>query len=299
MPSEAHDAIVKMLRAGTSLSPSPDGSTDIEALRQGMEAMVGAIPAPEGVRYQPLEAAGVSAEWVDADASDATKVLLYLHGGGYVIGSISTHRGLVGRIVQASGIRGLSVDYRLGPEHPFPAAVEDAAAVYRFLLAEGIEPSNIAIGGDSAGGGLTFATLLALKDAGDPLPGAAIALSPWVDLEGLGESMQTKADADPMVTRDGLLMMAGLYLDGADPRHPHAAPLYGDLSGLPPILVQVGTAETLLDDSIRITERARDAGVAIELQQFEDLVHVFQAFAPVPEALDAIEKLGAFLKRHL
>ncbi len=300
MPSEGHDAIVNMLRAQAGLAgASEDGGIDVQAMRQGMELMVGAIPSPEGVRFEPVQAAGVPAEWVDAEGVDSGRTLLYLHGGGYVVGSIATHRALAGRLVQASGVRGLLIDYRLGPEHPFPAAVEDATAAYRFLLAEGVEPANIAIGGDSAGGGLTFATMVALKDAGDPLPGAAIALSPWVDLEGIGESMLTKADVDPLIERNGLRAMADLYLNGADPRNPLAAPLYADLSGLPPTLVQVGTAETLLDDSIRIVERAREAGVAIELEQFEDLVHVFQTFAPVPEALDAIEKLGAFVKRHL
>jgi len=294
MPSEGHDAIVNILKSQVKNSPNANGVLDVKAMRENMEQMIGAIPAPEGLHFEKLDAGGVPAEWVTSEGIDSSRVLLYLHGGAYVVGSIATHRSLIGRLVQASGVRGLIIDYRLGPEHPFPAAVEDATAAYHFLLASGIESSNIAIGGDSAGGGLAFAAMVALREAGDPMPGAAIALSPWVDLEGIGESMTTRADVDPLIDRDGLTAMAALYLNGADPRTPLASPLYADLSSLPPTLVQVGTAETLLDDSIRIAERGREAGIAIELEQFEDLVHVFQSFAPVPEALDAIEKLGEF-----
>ncbi|NRA08100.1 MAG: alpha/beta hydrolase [Myxococcales bacterium] len=300
MPSEAHESIVNLLRESGGIGLEPDGSLDVAAMREGMEAMTATAELPEGTRCTPCEVARRPAEWVEGPDADASRVLLYFHGGGYVIGSIATHRGLVARIARVAGIRGLVLDYRLAPEHPFPAAVEDATAAYRFLLEQGITPEGIAIGGDSAGGGLTFATLVALRDSGIPLPAAAIALSPWVDLEGTGESMSSKADADPMVGREGLLEMARLYLGEADPKTPTAAPLHADLAGLPPLYVQVGTAETLLDDATRIAERARAAGVQIELEPFEDLVHVFQAFAPhVPESLEAIEKLGAFLKRQL
>lgn len=299
MPSEAHESVVAMLRQG-SLFGSEDGTLDVQAIRQGMEALTATSVLPEGTRVEPVDAAGVPAEWLHGPEADLDRVLLYLHGGGYVIGSIATHRAMVARIAAAAGIRALSIDYRLAPEHPFPAAVEDATAAYGFLLEQGIAPARIAIGGDSAGGGLTFATLLALRDAGRPLPGAAIALSPWTDLEGTGESMTTRAEADPLVQRDGLLAMADLYLNGADPRTPTASPLYGDLAGLPPTCIQVGTAETLLDDATRIAERIRAAGGTVELEAFEDLIHVFQAFAPhVPESLEAIDKLGAFVKRSL
>lgn len=300
MPSEAHETIVNLLRASGGIGLGPGGSLDVPAMRAGMEAMTATSELPEGTRCTPCEVSGRPAEWVEGPDADGSRVLLYFHGGGYVIGSIATHRALVARIARVAGIRGLVLDYRLAPEHPFPAAVEDAMAAYRFLLDEGIEPEGIALGGDSAGGGLTFATLVALRDAGTPLPAAAIALSPWVDLEGSGESMTTRADADPMVGREGLLEMARLYLAEADPKTPTASPLHADLAGLPPLYVQVGTAETLLDDATRIAARARAAGVQIELEPFEDLVHVFQAFAPhVPESLEAIQKLGAFLKRQL
>jgi acetyl esterase/lipase len=262
--------------------------------------MTASSELPDGTRCQPVDGVGVPAEWLEGPGADRERVLLYLHGGGYVIGSIATHRGLASRIARAAGIRALIIDYRLAPEHPFPAAVDDATAAYRFLLDQGIVPERIAIGGDSAGGGLTFATLVALREGRTPLPAAAIALSPWVDLEGTGETMKTKAEVDPLTDSEGLRKMARLYLNGADPRTPTASPLHADLSELPPTYVQVGTAEILLDDAIRIAERAYQEGVAIELEPFEDLIHVFQAFAPfVPEALDAIEKLGAFVKRHL
>jgi len=300
MPSPQHEAVVQALREGGAIAPAGDGALDVDAMRRGMEAMTAATPLPEGVACEPVDAGGVAAEWIQAAGADPARALLYLHGGGYVLGSIATHRGLVARLAEGAGLRGLAIDYRLAPEHPFPAAVDDATAAYRWLLGQGIAPERIAIGGDSAGGGLTFATLVALRDAGTPLPGCAFALSPWVDLEGLGDSMRTKAEADPMVQRDGLLKMAALYLDGADPRAPLAAPLHADLAGLPPLLVQVGTAETLLDDATRIAERARAAGVAVELEAFDDLIHVFQAFAPVvPESLEAIAKITAFVKQHL
>jgi acetyl esterase/lipase len=299
MPSDAHQGIVTMLRSNPVLG-GEGGALDLQAARQGMEAMTTATPTPDGAVFTPVDAAGVPAEWVDVPGADSNKVVLYLHGGGYVLGSIATHRSLAARIAQASGTRALIVDYRLAPENPFPAAVDDAVAAYGFLLEQGIAADQIAIGGDSAGGGLTFATLVALRDNGTPLPGTAFALSPWVDLEGLGDSMKTKADADPMVGKEGLVEMGKLYLGSADARTPLAAPLYADLSGLPPILIQVGTAETLLDDSNRIAERARSAGVSVELEAYEDLIHVFQAFAPiVPEALEAIEKIGSFVKRNL
>lgn len=298
MASEAHQAIVNSLRENRVLG-DPNSEFDVHAVRAFMEALTGNAPHAEGAVSDPVDAAGVPAEWVWIDGTEAERTILYLHGGGYVIGSINTHRGLAGHIARAAGARVLLIDYRLAPENPFPAAVEDATTAYGWLLEQGVAPERLAIGGDSAGGGLTFATLVALRDAGRSLPACAFALSPWVDLEGLGESMKTKADEDPMVQRDGLLAMGRLYLDGADPRTPLASPLYADLAGLPPVYVQVGTAETLLDDATRIAEAAKRAGVAAELEAFEDMIHVFQAFAPaVPEAVDAIGKIGAFLARH-
>jgi acetyl esterase/lipase len=218
---------------------------------------------------------------------------------GYVIGSINTHRDLASRLSLAAAARVLLIDYRLAPEHPFPAAVDDATAAYRWLLSSGADPSHMVIAGDSAGGGLTVATLVALRDAGTPLPAAGVCLSPWVDLECSGESMTTKAAADPMVRRDGLMKMAEWYLAGQPPRTPLAAPLYADLSGLPPLLIQVGTAEVLLDDSTRLAERARKAGVTVTLEPWEDMIHVWQAFAALlPEGRQAIDRIGEFITQQ-
>jgi acetyl esterase/lipase len=300
MPSEAHEAIVATIRASGGVSADPGQALDVVAMRQTMEAMMANSVLPESTLCEPVQAGDVPSEWIEGPRADREKVLLYFHGGGYVLGSITTHRALVARIASEAGVRALLIDYRLGPENPYPAAVEDAVRAYRFLLEEGYDPEKIVLGGDSAGGGLTFATLVALREEGEPLPAAAIALSPWVDLEGRGESMQTRADVDPMVQYDGLIAMAALYLGGASATEPTASPLHADLSALPPIYIQVGTAETLLDDSIRIEALIREVGGKVELDLYEDLIHVFQAFAPhVPESIEAIAKLGAFVRREI
>lgn len=268
---------------------------DINAMR----AIMIEAPAPAGVTCTPVEAGGVSAEWSVADGADQDKVILYVHGGGYVMGSAGSHRDMTGRLSQASGARVLSLNYRLAPEHPFPAPVDDAVAAYRWLLAQGISASKIAIAGDSAGGGLALAALLAIRDAGEPVPAAGIGISPWVDMEGTGESMTTRAAVDPVVQKEGLLGMAKLYLGGADPKNPLAAPLHGNLAGLPPLLIQVGDSETLLDDATRITERARKAGVGVTLKVWDEMPHVWHLFAPIlPEGQQAIEEIGAFFKER-
>jgi acetyl esterase/lipase len=273
---------------------------DVGEMRLRMEEMTALAPVPAGTELRPQDAGGVPGEWVWAPSAHPRRVILYLHGGGYVIGSARTHRGLVARLSAASGARALSVDYRLAPEHPFPAAVEDATAAYRWLLARGLSPTEIVIAGDSAGGGLTVAALVALRDSGDPLPAAGVCISPWVDLEGVGESMTAKAHVDPMVRREGLLQMAAMYLAGASPRSPLAAPLHADLAGLPPLLVHVGTAETLLDDSNRLAARARAAGVEVEIERWEDMIHVWHAFAPLlPEAEQAIRRIGEYVSKQL
>lgn len=268
---------------------------DINAMR----AVMIEAPAPAGVTCTPVEAGGVSAEWSVADGAAEDKVILYVHGGGYVMGSAGSHRDVTGRLSKASGARVLSLNYRLAPEHPFPAPVDDAVAAYRWLLAQGISSSNVAIAGDSAGGGLAFATLLALRDAGDPVPAAGVGISPWVDMEGTGESMTTRAAVDPVVQKEGLLEMAKLYLGDADPKNPLAAPLHANLAGLPPLLIHVGDAETLLNDATRITERARKAGVDVTLKIWDEMPHVWPMFAPIlPEGQQAIEEIGAFFKER-
>jgi epsilon-lactone hydrolase len=293
--SPEHEAIVEVLRN----QPVLDGATILDK-RAGMEDMAGGAPLPDGTTIEVVDADSVPAEWVSVEGPRGDGVLLYLHGGGYCIGSINTHRSMAARLAAACRARALNVDYRLAPEHPHPAAVDDAVAAYRWVLDGGVPPGQVVVGGDSAGGGLVVATLLALRDGGDPLPAGAFCLSPWVDLECAGETMETKADVDPMVGREGLAEMAAAYAGEHDLRHPLVSPLHADLAGLPPLLIQVGTAETLLDDAVRLADRARAAGVDVRLEAWDDLIHVFQAFAPmVPEALEAIDGIGAFVRDRL
>jgi epsilon-lactone hydrolase len=288
------EGIVQMLKAGPALD-----SPSVEQMRAGFEQMANFLPADPDIKREPVKAGSVPAEWVSAPNADASRVVLYLHGGGYVIGSINTHRGLAGRISRAAQARVLLIDYRLAPEHPFPAAVDDSVAAYKWLLAQGVAPAKITVSGDSAGGGLTVATLVAIRDQKLPTPGAGACLSPWIDLEGIGDSMTSKAGEDPMVQKAGLLGMAKQYLGGKDPRTPLAAPLYADLAGLPPLLIQVGTAETLLDDSTRLAERSRKAGVKVTYQPYEKMIHVFQLFAPMlDEGKQAIDKIGEFVRAN-
>ncbi len=275
------------------------GATTPQELRVVFEKLGDCTPLPPDIKREKVNAGGIDGEWISAPNSSADRAVLYVHGGGYVIGSVNTHRDLMGRIARASGARVLGINYRLAPEHPFPAAVDDAVAAYRWMLAQGLQPKRIAVAGDSAGGGLTVATLVAIRDAKLPLPGAGVCISPWVDMEGIGESMKTRAAADPVVQREGLLGMAAAYLGGQNPRSPLAAPLYADLKGLPPLLIQVGDAETLLDDSTRLNDRAKAAGVSTKLEVWPEMIHVWQLFASfLPEGQQAIDGIGSFLKEH-
>jgi acetyl esterase/lipase len=292
MPSPQLAIIVQALR----LRPALPIDASYADLRAGMEQMAAIHNAPEGTRFEPVDAGGVRAEWTVAPGALDDFTVLYFHGGGYTIGSLITHRNLVGWLSKASSARVLAVDYRLAPEHPHPAAVDDAAAAYRWLLDQGTSPGRIAIAGDSAGGGLALATLVALRDARVPLPAAAALLSPWVDLALAGDSMTSKEGVELIVPRAPLARMAESYLAGRDARTPLASPLYADLAGLPPLLIQVGTAETLLDDSIRLADRAKACGVDVELEVFDEMIHVFQWFVPLlPEAVDAVDRLGKSL----
>jgi len=213
---------------------------------------------------------------------------------------LNTHREVVQRLCRAAGTRCLNVDYRLAPDSRFPSAVNDATRAYRWLVAEGVEPNRIVIAGDSAGGGLSIAALVALRDAGDPLPGLAVALSPWVDLEMSGQSMVTKAEVDPMIQKSWLLRCAAEYLGDASPRTPLASPLYTDLSGLPPLLIQVGENETLIDDATRLAERAKAAGVDVTLEVWDEMVHLWHLLAPiVPEGQQAIDRIGEWMREKI
>ncbi len=297
--AEAMKALIIAFRDGVVAQPGHVPT--VEEARAGSEAsmsMMGLMP--DGVTVTDTTVAGIDALWIEPQGVPSHRVLLYLHGGGYVVLSARSHVRLAGGIGAAAGTKVLSVDYRLAPEHPHPAAVDDAVAAYRWLLAEGYAPQNIAIAGDSAGGGLTVATLVALRDAGVPQPAAAVTLSPWVDLEGTGESMRTKADVDLMVGLEGLAEMASQYVPGGELRAPTASPLYADLHGIAPLYIQVGGDETLLDDSTRLATRAAHAGVDVRLDVFPEMQHVFQAvLGQIPESDDAVARIGQYLHARL
>jgi acetyl esterase/lipase len=270
----------------------------LEEQRAGMESVVGGFPLPEDVVVEDVRIGAMPADWVSMPDSKKSRVVLYLHGGGYVLGSRRTHRELAARIAAAAQARVLVLDYRLAPEHPFPAAVDDATEAYRWLRSQGIAAASIAIAGDSAGGGLTLATLLALRDAGDALPACAVCLSPWTDLEGTGASAQPGGADDPMVGVAGLRDMGRLYAGDAT-RNPLAAPLYGNYNDIPPLLIQVGTREILLDDATRVAERARAAGVDVKLEIEEGAPHVYQVFPGIPETDAAVQRIGAFVRGRI
>jgi acetyl esterase/lipase len=291
MASPELQSVLAMLADG-----GPVRGDTIEEQRANMEAALAAIPVPDDVRLEAVTVGGVPAEWTTVPASQAARVVVYFHGGGYCIGSVRSHRLLVAGIGHAAKARVLSVDYRLAPEHPHPAAVDDAVAVYRALREQGVSAGAIGFAGDSAGGGLAVATLLALRAAGDGLPAAAACLSPWMDLSMSGESLRTRAAIDPVCSEPMLRRMAAAYLAGRDARAPLASPLFADLAGLPPLLVQVGTAEVLYDDAASFAERASRAGVDVTFEPWEDMIHVWHAFAMLlPEGQQAIDRVGAYL----
>jgi monoterpene epsilon-lactone hydrolase len=297
MASQQIEMITQMLRERREQT-SPDISfTESRAM---FEQMVALFPPPEGVSSTPVDAGGIAGEWITAPGAGEEQTIYWLHGGGYCIGSINTHRALLAGISAASGARALAIDYRLAPEHPFPAAVEDAVGGYLWLLSSGVDPSQIIIGGDSAGGGLTMATLVALKEDGKPLPAAAVCISPWTDMTISGESLVSKAEADPMITAEGITRVRDAYVGVSDPRAPLASPIYADLSGLPPLLIQVGENEVLLDDSTRLAERAEAAGVDVTLEVWPDMIHVWHFFAGMlPEGQQAIDRIGAWAREQL
>ena len=288
------DTEIGALRQKLASRPRSD---DYRQRRKDMDAGFSQYGVARDVTVEPVSANGVRAEWTSTPRDDRDAALLYVHGGGYVIGSLDSHRHLVSEAGRAAKAWALALDYRLAPEHPFPAAVDDAVSGYRYLLSRGIRPGRIAIAGDSAGGGLVVAAMLAIRDAGLAQPACGWCISPWVDMEGIGETMSTKEAADPTVQKAGLLEMAGLYLGGANPRSPLAAPIYADLTGLAPLLIQVGAAETLLDDAIRLAKVAGAADVRVDLQIWPEMVHVWHLFHPELKAgRTAIEEGGAFVR---
>jgi phosphinothricin tripeptide acetyl hydrolase len=250
---------------------------------------------PRGMRYEIVSAGGVPAEWFRPAGCDESRVVLYLHGGGYSIGSIDTHRGAVSRICRAAGARGLVIDYRLAPEHPFPAQLDDALAAYRWLLESGVHPGRIVVAGESAGGGLTLSLLLSLREQRIPLPAAAVCASPWIDLEMRGESMRTNARYD-YVSRKILAVYASRFVGPGDLRNPLANALHAELRGLPPLLVLAGGAEVLLDDARALAARAREAGVDVTLEVEPDMVHAWILFAKAFERSRAtLDRIARFV----
>ncbi len=282
--------------------PLGQGDPTLEEMRAGMEAS--AFPSTEAATIAPVDANGVPGEWVTVAESDAKRRLLYVHGGGYVIGSPVTHRRLCEDIARAGGCAVLNLDYRLAPEHPFPAAVDDAVEGLKFVQTNGPDGPGAAdavfVAGDSAGGGLTLATLLAARERGLEQPNAAIGISAWTDLAITGETIQTRAQADPLITDSGMVAgMASQYLAGADAEDPLASPLYADFASLPPLLLQVGDAEVLLADTTRVAEQARAAGVDVSEEVWDEMFHVWHQFAPMlPEGRQAIERIGEFIRQH-
>jgi monoterpene epsilon-lactone hydrolase len=288
------DAEIVALRAKLASRPRSD---DYRQRRKDIDSRGLQYGLASDVVVEPVNANGVRAEWTSTPQTNRDAALLYLHGGGFVIGSLDSHRHLVSEAGRAAKAWTLGLDYRLAPENPFPAAVEDAVAGYRFLLSRDYRPDRIAIAGDSAGGGLVVSAMIAMRDAGLPQPACGWCISPWVDLEAVGETMSTKAAADPTVQRAGILDMARMYLSGADPRAPLAAPIYADLTGLAPLLIQVGAAETLLDDAVRLAKAAGAADVRVDLQIWPEMIHVWHLFHPeLTAGRRAIEHGGSYVR---
>jgi phosphinothricin tripeptide acetyl hydrolase len=290
------DRGIDVVRAHLAKLPPSDSLTTAERRAQ-YERAEKVFPTPPDVKVERVSAPAAPAEWLRPPSAAPGRVVLYLHGGGYVIGSPRSHRHLAAAIAGAAGASALLLDYRLAPEHPFPAAVEDATAAYRWLLDQAIAPEHIVIAGDSAGGGLTVATLLALREARVPLPAGGVCISPWVDLTCSGASYATKAAADPIVRRAGVEEMARAYLGATPPRTPLASPLFADLRGLPPLLIHVGSDEVLLDDAVRLAERAKAGGVDATLEIYDRMIHVWHWFLPMlDEAQTAVEAIGRFVR---
>ena len=301
MPSELAKKILESQMAGlANLDPELVKAVTVDQVRDGMAALAANVRPPEGCAFTAVDAHGVGAEWVTAHGVEvqSQSAILYLHGGGYVAGSLATARAICGTLSEMTGSRVLSLDYRLAPEHPHPAAVEEAVAGYRFARSQGIAPGRLAIGGDSAGGGLTFATLMSLRAAGDTLPAASFAFSPWVDLELTGDSMRLQAKHDGLVIPALAEINADWYVGDTSKANPLVSPLRGDLTGLPPCLIQATDRETLADDAVRMHAALEQAGVDSTLQVYEDLFHVFQGVTFMEESQEALKAVAKFIGHH-
>ena len=261
---------------------------------------IGSLSSRRTYNRTRISANNLPAEWIHTEMEVGNRVMLYLHGGGYVFGSITSHRELAFQLAQAARARALVVEYRLAPEHPHPAALEDAVSAYSWLLDHGTEATQITVMGDSAGGGLTIALLQTLRDRHIPLPSCAVCLSPWTDLTSAGGTIQTNRNRDPLLTPEALHDWAAYYAGGMDLKSPSISPLYGDLSGLPPTLVQVGNDEILRDDSRRLTEWAQKAGSPFVLEVWPKVFHVWHfGFPIIPEARRAMQSIGRFVEQSM
>jgi monoterpene epsilon-lactone hydrolase len=276
----------------------PEASTLAERRREwGAEAQRDVLP--EGARYSSVIAGGVASEWMDMPESQPDRVFLLLHGGGYNAGSPKTHRKMAANLARACKARVLVPDYRLAPEHPFPAAVKDALLAYGWLLSQGRVPHDIIVGGDSAGGGLALSMLLALREADAAMPRAAVLMAPWTDLTCSSPSYQQLRALDHIIAREALVEAGLWYAGRRDPRDPMASPLFAELTGLPPMLIHAGGDEVMVDDSRRFVERAKQAGVAVEYKEWPGLWHVFHSACPqVPEAAQAMDEIGSFVAKQ-
>jgi acetyl esterase/lipase len=294
MTQQQRQALDELLRHGPL-----DVGGDVAEQRVIFHEMISSVPLPDDVSAKRDELGGVPVVTVQTPGIDTSVVVLYLHGGAYALGSAADSVGLASDVSRRAGARVVSVDYRLAPEHPFPAALDDAVAAYRALLDEGVPSAKIAFVGESSGGGLVAATLVALKAAGLPQPSSTAVFSPWADLTVSGASARGKADLDPALTPEALRTRARDYLGARDTATPLASPIFADLTGLPPLLVQVGSHEILLDDAVRLASRAADHDVPVELQVWPEVPHVFQGFAALlDDAEDALNAAAAFLKRN-
>lgn len=293
MPSPEHETVVAALE-GADIAVAPS----LEEQRANYDAMLCATPVASDVTIQEIMIEHVNADWVSAPSASEDRAILYLHGGGYMIGSNVGYREFGGRLSRATGARVLVLNYRLAPEHPFPAAVDDATMAYRWLLNEGFAPNKISIAGDSAGGGLALSALIALREGGTELPACGVCLSPWADLEGTGASAQPGVVNDPLVSMEGLSAMSEAYAPN-DLQNPLAAPLHAEYNGLPPLLIQVGSREILLDDATRVAEKATAADVDVTYFLGEGLIHVWPVIAPTaPESASALAQVGEFVSKH-
>lgn len=278
---------------------APDFRAPALEVRAKFAQMLAGLPVPEGIAIEDDQVGGVRGVWTGPEVTDSPRVVLYLHGGGYVAGNARGYGALAGLIAQAAEGRAFLPDYGLAPENPYPAALDDAVAAYRGLLDAGHLPSSVSIAGDSAGGGLAAATLLAIKRVGLPSPGTGVLLSPWTDLAGTGSTLQSKAAVDPLISAAGLANAAECYLAGTDAMDPGVSPLYGNFDGVPPLLIEVGTREVLLMDATRLAQHAAAADVDVTLRAWPGMVHVFSLlWFALSEGRAAIEEIGAFLRRH-